>query len=123
MTGEAEEPGTAERFLYLTTTGRTSGLPRDIEIWFVEHAGRHYVVSQLREASHWMKNLRSDPRVRFSVGTRAAPEEALAAAPGRARVVSDAGEPELARAVRAQMDAKYRWSDGLVVELSREAEG
>jgi hypothetical protein len=25
-----------EQFLYLTTTGRKTGLPREIEIWFVE---------------------------------------------------------------------------------------
>ena len=110
----------AERFLYLTTTGRTSGLPRGIEIWFVEHAGRHYVVSERREESGWVKNIRSDPRVRFSVGTREAPGEAVAEAPGRGRVVSDGEEPDLARAVRALMEAKYRWSDGLVVELSRD---
>jgi hypothetical protein len=40
----------AERFLYLTTTGHKSGLPRRIEIWFVGHAGRHYLVSERREA-------------------------------------------------------------------------
>jgi deazaflavin-dependent oxidoreductase (nitroreductase family) len=109
----------ADRFLYLTT-GRTSGLPRQIEIWFVEHQGRHYLVSEHREESGWVKNLRSDPRVRFSVGTRDSPEEALPSTAGRARVVDDAGEPELARAVKALMDAKYKWSDGLVVELARD---
>ena len=30
----------SERFLYLTTTGRTSGLPRTIEIWFVQRGER-----------------------------------------------------------------------------------
>jgi deazaflavin-dependent oxidoreductase (nitroreductase family) len=109
----------AERFLYLTTTGNKSGLPRSIEIWFVEHAGRHYLVSGGQEASGWVKNIRHDPRVHFSVGTREAPEEAASAAPGRGRVLEDGAEPELVREVRALMDAKYGWSDGLVVELSR----
>jgi deazaflavin-dependent oxidoreductase (nitroreductase family) len=108
----------AERFLYLTTTGRKSGLPRSIEIWFVEHAGRHYLVSERREASGWVRNIRNDPRVHFSIGTREAPEEAASAAAGRGRVVEDGAEPELLREVRALMDAKYGWSDGLVVELS-----
>ena len=108
----------AEHFLYLTTTGNKTGLPRDIEIWFVEHAGRHYIVSGDREASGWVKNIRADARVRFSVGSREAREEAVASTAGRGRVVSDADEPELARAVKAKMDAKYGWSDGLVVELS-----
>jgi hypothetical protein len=34
--------------------------------------------------------------------------------------VLDEDEPDLVRAVRALMDAKYAWSDGLVVELSRD---
>ena len=109
----------AERFLYLTTTGHKSGLPRDIEIWFVEHAGRHYLVSEHREASGWVKNIRHDARVRFSVGTREAREEGASAADGRGRVVEEGAEPDLVRDVRALMDTKYGWSDGLVVELSR----
>ncbi len=109
----------AEHFLYLTTTGHRSGLPRSIEIWFVERAGRYYIVSERREASGWVKNIRSDPRVRFSVGSREAREEAVGAAAGQGRVVSDDEEPDLVRDVRARMDAKYGWSDGLVVELSQ----
>jgi hypothetical protein len=26
-------------YLYLTTTGRVTGQPREIEIWFTEHGG------------------------------------------------------------------------------------
>ena len=109
----------AESFLYLTTTGRTSGLPRGIEIWFVEHAGRYYIVSERREESGWVKNLRKEPRVRFSIGTREAPEAVVASTAGCGRVVSG-DEADLVRAVRALMDAKYKWSDGLVVELVKE---
>jgi deazaflavin-dependent oxidoreductase (nitroreductase family) len=110
----------AESFLYLTTTGRTSGQPRGTEIWFVEHAGRYYIVSERREESGWVKNLRKEPRLRFSVGTREAPEAAVASTNGRGRVVSEDDAPDLVRAVRALMDAKYHWSDGLVVELATE---
>ncbi len=109
----------AESFLYLTTTGRTSGLPREIEIWYVEHDGRFYIVSERREESGWVKNLRKDPHARFSVGTREAPGAAVPPTPARGRVVSDEDDPDLVRAVRALMDAKYKWSDGLVVELAR----
>src|SRR4051794_17583538 len=109
----------ADTFLYLTTTGRTSGVPREIEIWFVEHEGRHYLVSERREESNWVKNLRQDPRVRFSVGTRDARGAEVPATAARARVVSAEEDADLVRAVRAKMDAKYRWSEGLVVELSR----
>ena len=30
-------------FLYLTTTGRRSGQPREIEIWFTSRDGRYYL--------------------------------------------------------------------------------
>jgi deazaflavin-dependent oxidoreductase (nitroreductase family) len=108
----------ADTFLYLTTTGRTSGLPRTIEIWFVEHAGRHFLVSEHRGESHWIKNLQNDPRVRFSVGTREAPDATLPPTAARGRVVTDDGSPDLVREVRAKMNAKYAWSEGWVVELT-----
>ncbi|MGC3959920.1 MAG: nitroreductase/quinone reductase family protein [Verrucomicrobiota bacterium] len=111
----------AENFLYLTTTGRKSGAPRQIEIWFVEYGGHHYIVSERRHESQWVKNIHSCPQVHFSVGTRTAQETVLGRSPARARVVDAAAEPALAQKVQALMDAKYDWSNGLIVELIREA--
>lgn len=108
----------AESYLYLTTRGRTTGLPREIEIWFVEHAGRHYLVAQNRERAQWVQNIEHDPNISFSVGTRDAPEAVLPRRSGKGRIVRAQAEPELARAVSALMDEKYDWSDGLIVELS-----
>ncbi|NUQ13495.1 MAG: nitroreductase family deazaflavin-dependent oxidoreductase [Gemmatimonadaceae bacterium] len=108
----------AENFLYLTTTGRTSGEPRRIEIWYVERAGCHYMISERREESNWVKNIQHDPEVIFSVGTRADPTAALPPTRATGRVVSERDEPELASAVRSLMDAKYGWSAGLIIELS-----
>jgi deazaflavin-dependent oxidoreductase (nitroreductase family) len=101
-----------ERFLYLTTIGRTSGLPRTIEIWFVEHAGKYYVVSERREEAGWVKNLSRDPAVHVRTGTR---DEAAPSTPATARIVR---EPELVAAVVSLMNAKYGWADGLVVEIA-----
>jgi deazaflavin-dependent oxidoreductase (nitroreductase family) len=108
----------AERFLYLTTTGRKSGEPRGIEIWYVERGGLYYMISERREESNWVKNIQHDPAVTFSVGTRADQGEALPSTRATGRVIDDGEEPELARAVRGLMDAKYGWSAGLIVELS-----
>jgi deazaflavin-dependent oxidoreductase (nitroreductase family) len=102
-----------DAFLYLTTNGRVTGKPGTIEIWFVEHEGRFYVVSEMREQSGWVKNLERDPRVRFRVGTRA--DTAQGSRDASARVVHEA---DTVAAVRALMDAKYGWSDGLVVEIA-----
>lgn len=107
-------------FLYLTTTGRKSGLPRRIEIWFVEDGGRRYVVAEMRRNAGWVKNLERDPRASITVGTRGAPESTLARTPVRARFIDPAAESELAARVSALMDRKYGWSDGLIVELAPE---
>jgi predicted pyridoxine 5'-phosphate oxidase superfamily flavin-nucleotide-binding protein len=101
----------SETFLYLTTRGRVSGLPRTIEIWFVELAGCYYAVAERGEEAQWVKNLQRDPAVRFRIGTRA---EAGAEKPGTARIVR---EEQLVPAVASRMRDKYGWSDGLVVEI------
>lgn len=110
----------AEHFLYLTTTGRKSGLPRPIEIWFVEREGRYYMVSGSRERSHWVKNIQHDPGVTFSVGTRTDRSAGRALTRATGRVVTPEHDADLCRQVCALMDAKYGWSDGLIVELTPE---
>jgi deazaflavin-dependent oxidoreductase (nitroreductase family) len=99
-------------FLYLTTTGRRTGLPREIEIWFTERDGNYYLIAEHRERAHWVGNIQAQPHVNVRLGDRRF--EATA------RVVEDAREPELASAVKALSDAKYGWSDGLVVEITPE---
>ncbi len=97
-------------FLYLTTIGRVSGEPREIEIWFTEHRGRFYVIAEHGERAHWVRNIQRQPHVTVRVGDRRF--EALA------RIVDDEREPDLAAAVKRLSSAKYGWSDGLVVELT-----
>lgn len=108
----------SEAFLYLTTRGRVSGLPRRIEIWFVELGGKHYIVAEHRENAGWVKNLTASPSVSFSVGPRDAPASVVPETPATARPVDRTASPELAAAVARAMDAKYNWSDGLIVELT-----
>ena len=43
-------------YLHLTTTGRVTGQPREIEIWFTEHGGHFYLVAE-RESANWMRNI------------------------------------------------------------------
>jgi deazaflavin-dependent oxidoreductase (nitroreductase family) len=96
-------------YLYLTTMGRRSGLPREIEIWFTERDGRFYVIAEHRESAQWVRNILADPHVRIRVGDRAFT--------ATARPLSDEREPELVRAVKDLSYAKYAWSDGLVIEI------
>src|ERR1700722_15508898 len=96
-------------YLYLTTTGRVTGQPRQIEIWFAEHGGRFYLVAE-RESANWVRNIQSQPQVKVRV--REAEFNAIA------RVVHNDRESTLAAIVKALFDAKYGWSGGLIVELA-----
>ncbi|HZS05827.1 MAG TPA: nitroreductase family deazaflavin-dependent oxidoreductase [Blastocatellia bacterium] len=100
------------QYLYLTTAGRRSRLPREIEIWFTTLAGNYYLIAERRERAHWVQNILHDPHVSFLVGNQSFT--------GTARVVDEAHEPELWHEVRKLSDGKYGWSDGLVVELMPE---
>ena len=55
-------------YLHLTTTGRVTGQPREIEIWFTEHGGHFYLVAE-RESANWVRNIQSQPQVKVRVGT------------------------------------------------------
>jgi hypothetical protein len=54
-----------EQVLYLTTIGRTTGLPREIEIWFVLCRERFYLLAETGEAAGWVKNIRRNPKVKL----------------------------------------------------------
>jgi deazaflavin-dependent oxidoreductase (nitroreductase family) len=97
-------------FLYLTTTGRRTGLPREIEIWFTEREGRYYMIAEHGERANWVRNIRASAHVRVRVGDRQFE--------GTARILDADREPDLVRTVKALSDAKYGWSDGLIVEIT-----
>ena len=50
-------------YLHLTTTGRVTGQPREIEIWFTEHGEHFYLVAE-RESANWVRNIQSSPQVK-----------------------------------------------------------
>lgn len=100
-----------ETFLYVMTTGWKSGQPHEIEIWYVEHQGRYYIVAEHRERTHWVQNIQRNPAVQVRLGKNGAWR------PAQARLISPEAEPELAKAVSGLMDAKYNWSNGLITEI------
>jgi deazaflavin-dependent oxidoreductase (nitroreductase family) len=85
-------------FCYLTTTGRASGRPHRIEIWFALHEGVVYLLSGGRDRSDWVRNLLADPHVTLELG-----DERRATTAG----VLDAGSDEDALARRLLVE-KYR---------------
>lgn len=60
-----EELATAadDDFCYLTTRGRLSGRPHEIEIWFALDGATLYLLSGGGDRSDWVRNLRADPTV------------------------------------------------------------
>jgi deazaflavin-dependent oxidoreductase (nitroreductase family) len=87
---------------HLQTTGRTSGRPRTIEIWFATDGERIYVLAGGRHHAHWVRNLMADPHVRVRIGGQTLP--------GVARVVEGEEREALARQLLA---AKYQgWAEG-----------
>ncbi|MEL6268422.1 MAG: nitroreductase/quinone reductase family protein [Chloroflexota bacterium] len=104
----------AETFLYLTTTGRTSGKPHKIEIWFVEHNDCYYLCSGGKYDADWVQNIQQQPQVTYYLapGKDVLPEQVIN---GHAQVIDDGGDTE--RAVKALFDAKYNWSNGLLVQI------
>ena len=50
-------------FCYLTTTGRITGRPHRIEIWFALHEGGVYLLAGGRDDADWVRNLRASPDV------------------------------------------------------------
>ena len=95
-------------YLYLTTTGRRTGLPREIEIWFTSYNGLHYLIAEFT-TSNWVRNIKANPAVTVRLGDRRFP--------AIARIISAEKEPQLHAAVRQLSSDKYGWGDGLIVEL------
>ena len=95
--------------LYLTTTGRTSGLPREIEIWYVESDGRIYLLAEHFFKTQWVRNIQVDPRVKVRLGDK---EYA-----GIARVLDRELDREAWDLAQRLGREKYDWGEGLPVEI------
>ncbi|HET9531056.1 MAG TPA: nitroreductase family deazaflavin-dependent oxidoreductase [Blastocatellia bacterium] len=97
------------QYLYLTTTGRKTGRPREIEIWFVEFEGRLYILAELFHRAQWVKNIKEQPRVSVRLG-----EREMAAT---ARALDKDRDAKAWRAAQELAREKYGWGDGLPVEI------
>ena len=94
-----------EDFCYLTTTGRVSGRPHTIEIWFALNGQTLYMLSGGRDKSDWVKNALYTPAVKVKINNTIVS--------GQARHVNHSEEDTLARKLVFE---KYvlRSSDDLV---------
>lgn len=89
-----------DAFCYLTTTGRVSGRPHTIEIWFALHGTTLYMLSGGMDRADWVRNSRVSPGVSVKI------REAVFT--GQARAVVDPAEDALARRLIGE---KYQKSE------------
>jgi deazaflavin-dependent oxidoreductase (nitroreductase family) len=89
---------------YVTTTGRTSGRPHRIEIWFAVHPDRDtiFMLSGGRERADWVRNIVASPRCAVDISD--------ARFVGYGRVIEGTDEEELARTL---VHDKYAHGDEL----------
>jgi len=99
-----------EHVLYLTTIGRRTHIPREIEIWFVVSGERFYLFAETGEVAGWVKNIRRNPDVTVRIGDRQMS--------ATARVLDRETDNDLRVQVAALAEQKYGWGDGLPVELA-----
>jgi deazaflavin-dependent oxidoreductase (nitroreductase family) len=97
-----ESEHSAEEYAYLTTIGRVTGLPREIEIWFGARGNTIYMLAGSGHAAHWVMNLIVHPEVTVRIGD--------CVYIGRARVLEPGEEEQQARLLLA---GKYQgWKPG-----------
>jgi deazaflavin-dependent oxidoreductase (nitroreductase family) len=100
-----------EDYCYFTTTGRVTGNPHEIEIWFGVNDNTLYLMSGDGK-SDWVKNLKKNPVVTVRIA-----EQTFNAT---ARIVDNETEQMLARNMLADK-YKERESDGSLSDWARTA--
>jgi F420H(2)-dependent quinone reductase len=89
--------------------GWKTGKKHRIEIWYVKRNRKYYVMSELGESAHWVRNISHNPTISFSVNGLNFD--------GDGRIVDAMKETPLAKEVSELMKVKYKWDQGLIVEL------
>ena len=89
-----------EDYCYLTTTGRISGNPHQIEIWFGIHDHTLYLLSEGRDKSDWVRNLLKTPMVKVRIAKKNFD--------ATARLVTDEQEEMMARKMLATKYQQWR---------------
>ena len=96
-------------YCYLTTTGRVTGRPHRIEIWFALDGATVYLLAGGRERADWVRNLTAEPAVTLELAGRRYQ--------ATARVVAAEGEAGQARRLlpdkysRRYEGSLERWRD------------
>ncbi len=74
----------------------------------MEYERCFYIVSEMKERAHWVRNIQHTPRVQISVGKKFQ---------GTRRILDSEKDAELLREISKLMKKKYGWSEGTRIEL------
>jgi deazaflavin-dependent oxidoreductase (nitroreductase family) len=85
-------------FCYLTTRGRVTGRPHEIEIWYARDGNTLYLLSGGGDHSDWVRNLQATPAVMVRIGD--------ATHDATARALDEEGEEE--QRARSLVFEKYQ---------------
>jgi deazaflavin-dependent oxidoreductase (nitroreductase family) len=89
MTEEVEQALESDKIIDITTTGRTSGESRRIEIWFHLIDGHYYITGTPGRPRSWYANLLAHPEFTFHLK-----QTVTADLPATARPITDPAERE-----------------------------
>ena len=108
----------ADQYCYLTTRGRVSGKPREIEIWFALIGRTVYLLAGGGDKANWVRNLREEPRAVVQIGDRAFAARGREPRPG---AESDEARRALFAKYSTPRSELSRWREhGLLVALDLE---
>jgi deazaflavin-dependent oxidoreductase (nitroreductase family) len=108
----------AEQYCYLTTTGRASGKPREIEIWFALIRCTVYLLAGGGDRANWARNRRAEPRAVVQIGDRSFAARGREPQPG---AESDEARRALFAKYSTPRSELTRWREhGLLVALDLE---
>jgi deazaflavin-dependent oxidoreductase (nitroreductase family) len=99
-------------YCYVTTTGRVTGKPHEVEIWFAMRGNTLYILSGGQDRSDWVRNAVKMPRVSVRIGDKRFE--------GEARIVRD-GTDEDALARRLLLDKYTARSSGDLSDWGKSA--
>ena len=98
------------QFIYVTTTGRVSSKPREIEIWFVESSDKLYILAEHFLKAQWVQNINRNPRIRVRLGERECD--------ATARILDREADSAAWQMAQRLAREKYEWGEGLPVEIT-----
>jgi deazaflavin-dependent oxidoreductase (nitroreductase family) len=113
-----------KRFLLLTHTGRTSGLPRQTVLEVMRHdpvTDAYYVLSSWGMQTDWIRNIQQTPDVTLTVGARRLPARATLLSPDATEALALAYAREKPEEARIALRLSGYHADGTLENYRRVA--